>query len=766
MTWLFWLYLDDDDSAGLNKGYSQTVLFEDGKLARAYLSDDQKWRFPIDLSKLPPWMIPALYCLEDKRFEYHLGIDPVALTRAFIQNVTAQKIISGASTLTMQVARLGEPRPRTLVAKIAQSLRALQIETRYSKKEILELYLSRAPFGGNIEGLEAASYRYFQKSSQWLTPAEFSFLMTLPQSPPRWNQLSKIQIASVRNQKLQKLYKCGLLTEAELLRANSEKVPTIRTGFEIHAEHWSDDLVSQNQNQKIIHSTLNYEIQKALEDRIQKKRHDLETKGIHNIGVFAIENATGQVKAVIGNFNYFDNVSEQKFAGYKVFRSTGSVLKPFFYASLLSSGEILPETLLEDVPFDFHGYSPKNYDGHFSGLVESQWALAHSLNMPWIKKLSEVGVDSFLNFLNSGGLKLNLPPEDIGLSMIIGGVEATLMDLTRMYTAFPNAGRLFPLQKTRSYTSQSLSSLESFQWFHPGAAELTSKALSIRGRPDYTIDSSFFREDLGIRWKTGTSQGRKDAWAIGYSQSLTIGVWLGNMNNEPSPALVGSEVAAPLLFDLFASVQSNKMADKSKDIYLGSSNHNSPFLEKIEVCSFSGQMPGPNCKHFKMAYAPKGIIPRHRCNWHQQVLIDKKSGYRIHQECKIKNIEPILQSFLVLPNDVQMWLSESMLGQQTQPFFHPQCKWLMKEKGALEIIEPHDDVYIITGGMKKQDILLPLKIRSANKSESLSCFLNGEKVKMNNSDIQPLLRLKPGEYNLMCSDKLGRADQVNFSVEL
>ncbi|MEK6627715.1 MAG: penicillin-binding protein 1C [Bdellovibrionota bacterium] len=755
--WLFaW-----PDSVGLKPDYSRRVMFENGKLARAYLSTDQKWRFPVELIKLPKWLQPALYCLEDKRFEYHIGVDPVALTRAMYQNVEAQKIVSGASTLTMQVARLTEPRQRTIFAKIIESFRATQIEARYSKAEILELYLNKAPFGGNIEGLETAAFRYFQKSAQWLSYDEFAFLMTLPQSPPRWDRLSNLQISKIRNQKLQKLSECGLINEEELKYAVSAKVPDVRSGFEIHAEHWSDDLLSENPQMKTIHSTLNYDIQKSGEALIRKKRADWQNKGVQNIGVIVIENATGKVLSAVGNFDYFESENEQKFSGYKVFRSTGSVLKPFFYASLLSSGEILPETLLEDVPFDFHGYNPKNYDGLFSGLVESQWALAHSLNLPWIKKLSEVGVDSLLSFLKSGGITLNLRSEDIGLSMIIGGIQASLLDLTRMYTAFPNEGKLFPLQKISGELNTAAEN-NGFQWFHPGAAELTSRALSVRGRPDYSIDPFYFRDDLGIRWKTGTSQGRKDAWAIGYSRNMTIGVWLGNMNNEPSPALVGPEIAAPLLFELFAIVKS-KNEDYWKSLV---SNNYSPLLQKIEVCSFSGQMPGPNCKHLKTVDAPKGIVPRHRCNLHQEALVDKKSGLRIHQDCKIPGSEPVLRSFLTLPGDIQMWLNDSLHGAQMQPPFHPKCKWLTKEKGSLEIVEPSDDNYIITGGVSKNEIILPLKIRSPDKAESPNCYLNGEKIKMDKSDFQQILRLKPGDYNLMCLDKVGRSDQIKFSVEL
>ena len=243
---------------------------------------------------------------------------------------------------------------------------------------------------------------------------------------------------------------------------------------------------------------------------------------------------------------------------------------------------------------------------------------------------------------------------------------------------------------------------------------------------------------------------------------MTIGVWLGNMNNEPSPALVGPEIAAPLLFELFAIVKS-KNEDYWKSLV---SNNYSPLLQKIEVCSFSGQMPGPNCKHLKTVDAPKGIVPRHRCNLHQEALVDKKSGLRIHQDCKIPGSEPVLRSFLTLPGDIQMWLNDSLHGAQMQPPFHPKCKWLTKEKGSLEIVEPSDDNYIITGGVSKNEIILPLKIRSPDKAESPNCYLNGEKIKMDKSDFQQILRLKPGDYNLMCLDKVGRSDQIKFSVEL
>ena len=286
---------------------------------------------------------------------------------------------------------------------------------------------------------------------------------------------------------------------------------------------------------------------------------------------------------------------------------------------------------------------------------------------------------------------------------------------------------------------------------------MTSRALGIRGRPDYSIDPSYFRQDLGLRWKTGTSQGRKDAWAIGYNRGYTIGVWLGNMNNEPAPALVGSEIAAPFLFDLFARI---KISDR--DRYYD--RIHSTNLQKIEVCSFSGQMPGPNCTHRKIVDTPKGIVPRHRCGYHQEVLVDAISGTRIHQDCQLKKMKPELKAYTVLPSDVQMWLSDTTSGLQLQPPFHPKCKWVTKEKGVLEIIEPRGDVYVITSS--DRDMILPLKFRTPNRGELPTCFLNGEKVKFDKNEFQQLLRLKPGDYDLMCADNVGRSDQVEFSVEL
>jgi penicillin-binding protein 1C len=474
----------------------------------------------------------------------------------------------------MQVARLLEPKKRTLSSKIIEALRALQLEAQLSKSEILDLYLTYAPFGANIEGLEAASYRYFKKPSKFLAPGELAFLLLLPQSPHRWDRKSVSSLETKRAQVLDRLLACDVISAEDRDQALTSPIPEWRSSFESHAEHLSD-LVPAKQPSNTsfnIQTTLDYQIQSSIEDLIHHSEASLRAKGILNVSVLVLDNPSGELRAAIGNFDFYRSSDNQKMTGFNTFRSTGSLLKPFIFARLIEAGQMLPATLLEDVPIDVEGYEPKNYDGQFSGLVEAQLALSNSLNVPWVKQLRDHGIDGFLTFLLNSGMRSSLTRDKLGLSIAIGGLETTQWDLLMLYRALARDGKIKPIRWLRNEPSR-----DEWQWLHPGAVELTRDALAIRGRPDFAIDPSYLKQS-DIRWKTGTSQGNRDAWAIGFTARYTIAVWLGNLDYAPAPALVGPEVSAPILFDAFSRIRN---IDKEP---LHQWNHR--HTEQVEVCIF------------------------------------------------------------------------------------------------------------------------------------------------------------------------------------
>ena len=748
---------------GARPKLSRTVVFEDGTLLRAYLTDDQKWRLPVVLSSLPAHLTEGLICLEDRRFRYHPGIDPIAAARAFRQNANAGRTVSGASTITMQVARLMDPKPRTWGAKLEEALRAIHLDAKLSKDELLGLYLTYAPFGANVEGIEAAAQRYFRKPASLLSPGEAAFLFLLPQAPQRWDKRPEEALIAMRGRVLDRWRDCGLLSEGDAKAASAERLPAYRAAFDEHSEHFADFVVKQPTIPgSLVKTTLSRDVQGAIESYVESIRERYREKGIRNVGIVVVDNETSSIKALVGNFKYHDALEEQKIASFSAFRSTGSLLKPVLYAKLIELGEMLPETLLEDVPLDIEGYDPKNYDGTFSGLVEAEQALAHSFNVPFVRGLQSMGLENFLASLFESGLKTNLPKEKLGLSAIIGGLQANLLDLTQMYTAFARNGRLRAL----NFLAGETAAKEDWQWLHPGAVALTNRALKIRGRPDFSIDPSYLRDESRVHWKTGTSQGRRDAWCIGFDERFTVGVWVGNLDNAASPAIVGSEAAAPIMFDVFSRVRSGLgVAPSVTDL---ASVSDARELAPVDVCAFSGLPIGDGCPSKKTVLGIKGMVPHRRCPYHHEVLVDARSGYRINQECKSEKMEPALRSVLSLPSTVNLWASKSFPNLQLSPPYHPSCVERSVEKGRIKILSPgQGSHYVLHSGTNGSSLTLPLKVRTPDLGQAeAQCFLNGEPLKSSSHEFDRVISVGAGAHHVLCVDKLGRADNVKFWVEI
>ena len=524
---------------------STTVIDRNGKLLRAYAMTDGRWRLPVDArTSVDPGYLNILLGYEDKRFYSHHGVDPLALGRAALQLVTRGEIVSGGSTITMQLARLIEPRQqRSISAKIRQAVRALQIERQMSKDQILDLYLALAPFGGNLEGLRAASIAYFGKEPKRLSLAESALLVALPQSPEHRRLDRHPGNARVaRDRVLERMVGEGRVSAADAMQAKSVSVPKLRKPMPILAPHSADQATSLHKDRPIIKLALDAGIQRALEGLARDRAATLGNN--ISIGLIAVDNESGDVLAHVGSPDYFDDRRAGQVDMTRAVRSPGSTLKPFIYGLAFEDGFVHPESLIEDRPVRFGSYAPENFDMSFQGTVPVRKALQLSLNVPAIALLDRVGASRLSSRLKQAGGNLVLPPgEAPGLAMGLGGVGITLQDLVQLYTGVARLGSSKPLREIMQANGGD--DRESLRLMDPVAAWQVGNVLIGTPPPENAAHNR-------IAFKTGTSYGYRDAWSVGFDGRMTIGVWVGRPDGAPVPGLVGRTAAAPILFDAFA----------------------------------------------------------------------------------------------------------------------------------------------------------------------------------------------------------------------
>jgi penicillin-binding protein 1C len=528
---------------GADLTYSTLVVDREGRLLRPYTTDQGRWRLPATRQDVDPRFFPLLFSYEDKRFLSHHGIDPLALGRAFGQLLRNGHIISGASTLSMQVARLLEPRTeRSLSAKLRQMVRAIEIEQKLSKDQILAMYLSLAPYGGNLEGIRAASLAYFGKEPRRLTLAESALLVALPQSPEQRRPDRALAAArSARDRVLDRFAAAGLVPADEVAAAKREPVPDGRTAMPMLAPHSADAAVGAAPGRGLHRLTIDATLQKNFEDLARERARVLGAN--LSVAILAVDQATGEVLARVASADYFDVGRAGQVDMTRALRSPGSTLKPFIYGLGFEDGFIHPETLIEDRPVRYGSYAPENFDLTFQGTVTVRRALQMSLNVPAVAVLDKVGASRFTARLREAGGALVLPDgEAPGLAMGLGGVGVTLNDLVALYAGLARLGNTVPLVERMRDDAAAPAQR---RLLDPVAAWYVGSVLVGTPPPDNAVGGR-------IAYKTGTSYGYRDAWAIGFDGRHTIGVWVGRPDGTPVPGLVGRGAAAPILFDAFA----------------------------------------------------------------------------------------------------------------------------------------------------------------------------------------------------------------------
>jgi penicillin-binding protein 1C len=574
-----WIVMLGPAPLGEALAFSTTVVDRDGRLLRPYATSEGRWRLPVRADGVDPHFLALLIACEDKRFRDHLGIDPLALARAAGQMASHRRIVSGASTLTMQVARLLEPRAeRSFGAKLRQVVRAVEIERRLSKDQVLSLYLNLAPYGGNLEGIRAASLAYFGKEPRRLTIAESALLVALPQAPEaRRPDRSAAVARRAHDRVLDRAAAAGVFDAAEIARAKAEPVPAVRMPMPMHAPHAADEAVAQAAGKEmsrelpsssVVQLTIDARWQASLEELARERARALGPN--ISVAILAVDHGSGEVLARVGSSDYFDAERAGQVDMTVALRSPGSTLKPFIYGLGFEDGFIHPETLIDDRPVRYGRYAPENFDLTFQGTVPVRRALQMSLNVPAVQVLDRVGAGRFTARLRQAGGALVLPSGEVpGLAMGLGGVGVRLSDLVMLYAGLARLGTTTPLieragsagvpparspqaeevgaeaKSGRDARAPAEPSSASRRLMEPAAAWYVGDILRGAPPPENAPGGR-------IAFKTGTSYGYRDAWSVGFDGKRTVGVWVGRPDGAPVPGLVGRAAAAPILFEAFA----------------------------------------------------------------------------------------------------------------------------------------------------------------------------------------------------------------------
>lgn len=643
--------------------YSTVVTDRNNELLGARIAPDGQWRFPPRTTT--PAKIQACFIeFEDNHFFHHWGVNPVSIGRAAYQNLKAGRVISGGSTITMQTIRLARNNPRTFSEKFIEMIWATRLEFRYSKEKILSLYVSHAPFGGNVVGLDAAAWRYFGHSADDLSWAEAAMLAVLPNSPAMIH-LSKSRQALLdkRNRLLTRLHTKGVLDDSSYELALSEPLPQEPKPLPQIAPHLTDYFY-QTRNGNYSVSTIDRGIQLQIEELIERWNGEFSRSDIRNIAILVIDVQKNQPIAYCGNVHFNKTNSGNQVDIIRSPRSTGSILKPFLYYAMLQEGSILPHTLLPDIPININGFAPQNFSQQFEGAVPASEALARSLNIPTVTMLQRYGVPKFYNFLKQTGIStLTRPASHYGLSLILGGAEGTLWDITCAYTDMARC--LKGLDKTDcslllSDSAHNASSVVPTSSFSPCAVWQTFEAIKEVNRPE-EIDWRTIPSMQTIAWKTGTSYGFRDAWAVGVTPRYAVGVWVGNATGEGKPGLVGARTAGPVMFDVFNLLPSSPWFVRPSEGFVDA-----------EVCHLSGHLKGRFCEETDTILILPAGLKTETCPYHHRINLSADGTQRIYESC-INTEATIQKNWFTLPPVWEWYYKQRHPEYKTLPPFKPGC---------------------------------------------------------------------------------------------
>ena len=791
----------------------------------------------------------AILTSEDRWFYYHFGVNPVSIVTALYDNITAGKVVRGGSTITMQLARLMEPKARNVPNKLWEMFRALQLELAYSKSEILTFYFNMLPYGGNIVGTATASRFYFNKLQHAMSLGEAALLAAIPNSPERLRPDRFPENArKAREKVLNRLLAHRQISEQQRQEALQEPIPTKRYPLPFKAPHLARMLVMsreswvmsrelahnpqptthspQPENYNRIYTTIDVKVQETAR-RILREYLDTSYAGIakHRLpstgAVVVMDTRSRQVLAMVGSHDFFDRKALGQINGTLAPRSPGSALKPFVYALAMEQGLITPETLLFDVPVTYSGYEPVNYDGKYSGHVTARQALARSLNVPAVNLNARLKDNTLHAFLKQAGVSTLTSAKKYGLSMVLGGCEVNLLELTTLYAGLANMGEFAPYQLVKGarfgFSAKNLSVLgsglrgltdgECQQAFIPLICGLKnavtdnhsldnqSKRL-LRQETGFIITEMLTTSQLPantvknpeafesamnlpkIAWKTGTSYGHRDAWCIGYSPELTIGVWLGNFDGKGSAMMSGTDAATPILFALFTALtgqDTHRWFTKPKQ------------LKTRDVCTLSGAPVSPHCPTRKSDVYISGVSSIATCTMHKRVYIDEATGYSLCSHCRrsgyqkmrgeswamsrelTQNRQPLTDNAIIFeewPAEAATWLAENGFAVPILPEHNPLCNGAIAGTAPVILSPVEDTVYYIRPGIPLENQKIRLSASASNRTQELFWFLDGELIFKGSAGQQYWLTPVKGKHLLTCVDAEGRSASLPLHISV
>lgn len=748
---VFTIFLSLDVIYPLNSGikYSTIIYSQDSTLIHGFLSYDDKWRMYTELEEITPELKKAIIFKEDKYFYYHYGINPIAIVRAVFNNVKTGKRTSGASTITMQVARLIDPKSRTYGNKIKEMFRATQLEWHFTKDEILQLYLNLVPYGSNIEGVKSASVIYFGKLPNHLSIGEIATLSIIPNRPVSL-RLGKNNeyIKNERNIWLKRYQESKLFRKKDIEDALEEPLKAYRREVPKIAPHLSYRLKNQYPGKKIIYSSLDIEMQKKIESIVKNYSQGLYFQNIKNALCLVIKNETHEVKAYIGSADFYNEEDGGQVDGIVAVRSPGSTLKPLLYGIAMDKGLVTPKSTISDVPLSLSGYEPENYDGEFYGNVSIEFALSSSLNVPSVKVLADLESQVLIEkLIDINFRQIKKDKNNLGLSMVLGGCGASLEELTAMFSAIANHG----VYQKPKYTIESKSSKEKILLSKESAFMITD-ILTQLTRPDLPLDWSNSQHMPKIGWKTGTSYGRRDAWSIGYNKKYTVGIWVGNFSGEGVPELSGAEKASPLLFKVFNAIDYN-----SEEEWF----HMPKGLSFRSVCPESGLIPSEHCKTDIIDYFIPGVSSMKTCEHIKVVAISPDSSISYCTTCKPKT-GYIEAEFPNLSAEMITYYETNNVKYLKIPPHNSECERMIAGDAPVITSPINENEYYVD---TEDEMQILLSCHAANDVEKIFWYINDKFYKAVNPAERIFFEPSEGKIKISCSDDKGRNTNINIYVK-
>ena len=765
---LFWFCLP---KRLFNSPTSFIIDDDRGQLLGAAIAADGQWRFPYDTA-VPEKFKQCIIAFEDKRFEHHPGVDLLAFGRAIVQNIKSRHVTSGGSTITMQVVRLATRHHRTFLNKLLEMVMALRLELTYSKKEILALYASNAPFGSNVVGIDAASWRYFGRSPDKLSWGEMAAMAVLPNSPSLVHPgKNRALLLKKRNLLLDRLNQEGIIDKNTATLAKFEPMPNKPLPLPQQAPHLlerfkNDYQAGAEKSLTRIRTTVKAELQQQVNDILERHHNVLKANHINNIAAIVLDVETGATLAYAGNiYHTEDPLMESNVDVVNAPRSPGSTLKPLLYAAMLHDGYILPNTLMPDIPTQIAGYHPENFDLGYDGAVPASKALARSLNVPAVKMLQKYKYERFYDFLKKAGITtLKKPADFYGLSLILGGCENTLWEMAGAYADMARVlnhynkytGKYDPAdfhppvyKRVAAVTQQ----FEKSGLLDAGSIFYTLQAMEEVMRPGEEMLWQQFGSTQRIAWKTGTSFGFRDGWAIGITPKYVVGVWVGNTTGEGRPGLTGINSAAPALFEIF------RLLPVTRDWFDKPQGE----MVKISVCHESGYRAGEYCDHKDDVWVPAGGLKSPVCPYHQLVHLDKAEKWQVNGDCVAPG-DIVNKSWFVLPPSMEYYYKTKNYQYKTLPPYRSDCT-------SADRIEPMEVIYPKDGAK----VYIPLEIDGkrgrmicnvAHRQPGTKIFwhLDEQYIGATQDFHQMALNPAPGAHILTLVDSKGNNLVIRFEV--